>query len=79
MNILVQKGTIIEHAPVSVAGVSYVAVFDEQENTPLLIIEQVGHEVVHITHANEPEFKLILRRLGMLGAVPAPEEMVVKL
>ena len=69
----------MEYEPVTVDGVTYIAVSDERDNTPMLIIEQVGQEVIQVTHADDPNFKFILRRLGMLGAVPGEPDMVVAL
>ncbi len=71
MRIRVQKGSIIRHKPVEVTDVSHVIIFDERDNTPLTVIEQLGRDVVHVTHCTDPEFQVILRRLGVENA-PSP-------
>ncbi len=71
MRIRVQKGTILKHAPVEVTDVTYVIFFEEKDNTPLTVVEHLGRDVVHVTHCNDPEFQIILRRLGVEN-VPTP-------
>jgi hypothetical protein len=43
----------------------------QDEHTPLVVIEQVGKEVVQITRYGEPEFSHILTRLGAREEVRA--------
>ena len=63
MKIRVQKGTVLTGETVEVDDITYVVCYDD-EGTPLIIIEQVGNNVVQATHAEEAEFGHILTRLG---------------
>ncbi|KKN57867.1 hypothetical protein LCGC14_0558000 [marine sediment metagenome] len=72
MHVRVQKGTCIENEPVDVANVNHVIIFDDRDGTPLTAIEQLGESVIHVTHCTEPEFPMILRRLGVKAQPPAP-------
>ena len=69
MIIRVQQGSILTGKTVEVDDITYVVCYDS-DHTPLLVVEQVGKEVVQVTKSNEPEFQLILARLGALQEVP---------
>lgn len=68
MIIRVQRGSILTGKTVEVDDITYVVCYDS-EHTPLLVIEQVGKEVVQVTKTGEPEFRPILARLGALQEV----------
>ena len=72
MKIRVQKGSFTKNEPVDVDDVTYVAAFDERDGTPITVIEQLGRDVVHVTHCNDPEFSYVLQRLGIKEAAPTP-------
>ncbi len=63
MIIRAQSGAFLTGKTVEVGDITYVVCYDN-ENTPLVVIEQVGKDVVQITRHGEPEFGHILTRLG---------------
>lgn len=66
MKIRVQKGTMLTGDTVNVDDITFV-VCSADDGTPLIVIEQVGNNVVQVTRAEEPEFACILTRLGVRG------------
>ncbi len=80
MQIRVQKGSFTEYEPVDVSGITYVVIFDERDGTPITVIEQLGRDVVHVTHCNDTAFPMILQRLGVRELAPTAvlPDMAVK-
>ena len=70
MIIRAQKGSVLTGKTVEAEDITYVVCYDD-EHTPLVIIEQVGKEVVQITRHGEKEFGHILTRLGARQEVRA--------
>lgn len=68
MIIRAQSGNFLTGKVVEVPNITYVVCYDE-EHTPLVVIEQVGRDVVQITRHGEPEFQMILARLNALQEV----------
>ena len=64
MIVRAQQGSVLTGKTVEVGNITYVVCYDEDGHTPLVVIEQVGKEVVQITRHGEPEFRHILTRLG---------------
>ena len=63
MIIRVQQGSILDGKTVEAGDITYIVCYDA-DHTPLVVIEQVGREVVQVTRHGEPEFGHILTRLG---------------
>lgn len=70
MIVRAQKGSVLTGKTVEVGDITYIVCYDD-EHTPLVVIEQVGKEVVQITRYGEPEFSHILTRLGAREEVRA--------
>lgn len=73
MNLLVQKGSVLQAPSVKVTGVTWTVVYDDSEQ-PIAAIEQVGNGVVMVTTCSDKEFADILKRLG-LGRAPLVKEV----
>ena len=63
MIVRAQQGAYLHGKTVEVGDITYIICYDD-DHTPLVVIEQVGKEVVQITRHGDPEFGHILTRLG---------------
>jgi hypothetical protein len=63
MIVRAQKGSVLSGKTVEVDDITYIICYAD-DHTPLVVVEQVGKEVVQITRHGEPEFGHILTRLG---------------
>ena len=71
MKILIQQGSVLQQKLIRAGDISFVVCYSD-DGEPLVVIEQVGREVVQITRAGERSFESILRRVGALKQeVPA--------
>lgn len=62
MRIRVQQGSCLTGKTVDADGITFVVCYAD-DGTPLVVIEQVGRDVVQVTRSGEKEFGLILARL----------------
>lgn len=72
MNLLVQKGSVLNYPAVKVPGITWTVVFDDDDQ-PIAAIEQVGNGVVMVTTCSDKQFADILKRLGVGKAPPVRE------
>ena len=63
MIIRAQQGDYLSGKTVEVGEITYIICYDD-DHTPLVVVEQVGKEVIQVTRHGEPEFGHILTRLG---------------
>ena len=72
MQIIVQKGSKLQAAPVTVDDVTFVVFLDDNGN-PVGLAEQVGNDVIQFTTCKDKSFGLILRGLGIQATIPNVE------
>ena len=63
MIVRAQQGTCLTGKTVEVGDITYIICYDA-DHVPLVVIEQVGRDVIQITRHSDPEFGHILTRLG---------------
>ena len=70
MKAQIQRGSLLTSLPVMGDNISSIVVFDD-DNQPLMAIEQIGSATVHLLRADEPGFRAALARLRVLADVPS--------
>ena len=64
MKLRVQRGSILDGTVAEADEIGYVVIFSD-EGDPVMTVEQVGRDHIHVTHAKDKTFPAILARLGV--------------
>ena len=73
MNLLIQKGSVLQGTTVMVGDITWTVVFDADDQ-PIAAIEQLVSGVVMVTTCSDQKFADILKRLGV-GKAPLVREV----
>jgi len=68
MKLRVQRGGYMSQELAEADDITYVAIFGN-DDTPVMVVEQVGRDHIQVTKANDPMFQHVLTRLGVGKAV----------
>jgi hypothetical protein len=69
MKAQIQRGSVLSRLPVMGDNINSIVIFDDDDQ-PLMAIEQIGSATVQVTRADEPSFGAALARLRVLAPVP---------
>lgn len=72
MKLIIQRGSELKNVPVIVDNVTY-TVFTDDDANPIGVVEHVGASVIQFTTCQDPNFGLLLRRLGVKATMPSVE------
>lgn len=70
MKAQIQRGSVLTSLPLIGDNINSIVVFDDDDQ-PLMAIEQIGTATVQVTRADEPTFAAALARLRVM--VPPPK------
>lgn len=73
MKLRVQKGGVLNSQPVEVDGITWVVVFDDDDQ-PIATMERLADGIVMVTTCSDKQFGNILKRLGV-GKAPLVREV----
>ena len=74
MKLTIQKGSVLQAVPVVVDDITWIVVFDKDDQ-PIAVVEQIGNDTVMVTTCSDKQFGDILKRLGF-GKAPVVREVV---